>query len=131
MEPVRAPALRQLLAAMGVTAAGCVDPSAFTCTENAQCIDDGTSGACEPGGFCSFLDPACASLRRYGERAAPDLAGKCVDGPPPCQGRGLAAGSAHSCIVDSEDAVWCWGRNWGSELGGDSESARPVRIVGA
>jgi hypothetical protein len=68
-----------------IVAAGCVHPAAaFRCSSSEQCTGGGT---CQPTGFCSFNDPACASAQRYGA-ASGDLSGVCVgsepDVPPPC-----------------------------------------------
>ncbi|MEM6992315.1 MAG: hypothetical protein AAF721_17520 [Myxococcota bacterium] len=48
----------------------------FECSTDPQC---GDGGMCEPIGFCSFADGACESGRRFGGRAASDLAGRCTD----------------------------------------------------
>jgi WD40-like Beta Propeller Repeat len=68
-----------------IVAAGCVHPAAaFRCSSSEQCTG---GGICQPSGFCSFDDPACASAQRYGA-ASGDLSGVCVgsepDAPPPC-----------------------------------------------
>lgn len=53
--------------------------SAFACIDDADCADGGAVGVCEAAGACSFVDDACASGRRYGDRSPADLAGECVD----------------------------------------------------
>ncbi len=63
------------LAGLGVGVA-CGSPSAFACGSHGQC---GPSGTCEPSGYCSFPDADCPSQARYGEYAAPELAGTCVE----------------------------------------------------
>jgi hypothetical protein len=62
-----------------VSVAGCSIPTAFTCTDAAQCTRDGTPGVCEPSGYCSFATSFddCPSGRRYDDSAGPN-AGKCV-----------------------------------------------------
>lgn len=72
-------ALAGLLAACGPTT------EAFTCEGDAQCLDGVRAGACEASGFCSFPDASCPSHKRYGEYAAEDLAGACVDVPAPLE----------------------------------------------
>lgn len=44
----------------------------------------------------------------------------------------LAAGAFHTCILDSDEAAWCWGRGQYGVLGNGSEenSAVPVRVAG-
>lgn len=52
---------------------------AFACEDDDACEGAGQGGLCEPTGFCSLPDDACASGRRYGEYAGDGLAGQCVD----------------------------------------------------
>lgn len=59
-------------------ACGCAPAKTFTCSEDAECRDGDRVGTCEPNHYCSFLDPACPSGRRYGELAASELANECV-----------------------------------------------------
>lgn len=54
---------------------------AFTCEDDADCAGGGAEGMCEAEGACSFVDEACPSGRRYGDRSPGDLAGECVDPP--------------------------------------------------
>lgn len=60
--------------------AGCNRSSEFLCTQDAQCTDGTNAGVCQSTGYCSFPDVACASGQRYGDRAPPELAGRCL--PP-------------------------------------------------
>ena len=32
--------------------------------------------------------------------------------------KSLSAGAAHTCAVDADDAMWCWGSNWWGQLDG-------------
>src|SRR5688572_27531921 len=70
---------RLLLALLLGSAAACVKPRAFSCTDSAEC---GAGGQCEPVGFCSFADTACAGGRRYGDLAGGGLGGVCVGEEP-------------------------------------------------
>lgn len=54
----------------------------FSCDDDTQCRLDGVAGACEPEGWCSFPADDCPSGRRWGEHAARDLAGACIDDVP-------------------------------------------------
>jgi hypothetical protein len=54
--------------------AGC--HRAFHCEDSTEC---GQGGECEPNGSCSFPTGGCPSGRRYGEHAAKDLVGRCVE----------------------------------------------------
>lgn len=77
------------MGAMGITwgvGMGIVLPAAhgcgatvFECSSSADCTDDRMDGTCQPDGWCSFADPACASGQRYGDRAPASIAGECVD----------------------------------------------------
>lgn len=55
--------------------AACRIHETFPCALDEHC---GPSGQCEPAGYCSFPDGACAEGRRYDELAGADLAGRCV-----------------------------------------------------
>lgn len=65
-------------------------PSVYQCAESTQCGD----GVCEPSGFCSFPDDACASGRRYGSFAGDGLGGTCVDSSEGSTGTPPPAGSS-------------------------------------
>lgn len=53
---------------------GCGAP-VFICEDPSEC----PGGTCEPSGFCSFPDDACASGQRYGSHAPASVANECVD----------------------------------------------------
>src|SRR6185436_6164408 len=86
-------------------AAGCVGKGpGFRCAGDGQC---GAGGVCEPLGWCSFADTACASGRRYGEHSGDGVGGTCVvrgetpdaappaaDGAAPDSGAGADAGAS-------------------------------------
>lgn len=61
--------------ALALALAGCGGAELFVCTDDASC----SGGTCQPSGFCSFDDPACASGQRYGAHAPAQLAGRCTD----------------------------------------------------
>jgi hypothetical protein len=54
---------------------GCLRPTEFQCSDSTQC----GGGMCQPVGYCSFEDSACASGQRFGESAG-NYAGQCTDG---------------------------------------------------
>lgn len=62
-----------LIVLLGVV--GCSSDSLFRCADDSVCSD---GGICEPQGYCSFPDDACASGRRFGELADAGLANACV-----------------------------------------------------
>jgi hypothetical protein len=69
--------------------------SAFACLSDDQCSRDGEAGACQPNGYCSFPDDACASGQRFGELAGKGLAGMCV---PPTDDGGT---DTHDDVADT------------------------------
>jgi hypothetical protein len=72
--------MRALFALVLVGAACAPDlPSSYACMSSSQCVYRGAQGTCEPSGFCSFPDAACAGAqRRYGDFASAQLANTCV-----------------------------------------------------
>ncbi len=60
-------------------ATSCTNVSTFICAESTDCMDGSFSGTCQPNGYCSFDDDDCPSGQRYGDLAAGDLAGQCVE----------------------------------------------------
>jgi hypothetical protein len=65
----------------------------FSCDDDEQCRQGGVQGACEPNGWCSFPANGCPSGRRYGEHAAEDLVGECVEpGGDTAAGTGTSTG---------------------------------------
>ena len=75
-----------LLALLG--ASGCLPHSDYRCTTSAEC---GSTGTCEPVGFCSFPDTSCSGGNRFGTGAgsyenqcvgAAMTDGGVVDSPP-------------------------------------------------
>jgi hypothetical protein len=62
--------------------AACNGSTTFDCATSSQCRSGALTGVCEPSGFCSFGDSACASGSRYDSSAGDDLAGQCVPVPP-------------------------------------------------
>ena len=54
----------------------------YSCSSDDQCTNGATPGTCQlETGWCSFEDPDCPSMQRYGALAAKSLANTCV--PPP------------------------------------------------
>lgn len=87
------------LALCGVGGFACIRFPAFACQDSQQCALSGLSGSCEDSGYCSFPDTECASGRRYGDEAPPELANTCVDGDVATGGTTMATttgGSATS-----------------------------------
>src|SRR5690242_11764591 len=91
------------LAFAALTGSGCLRDIKFICFSDDQC-DGEAGGTCEPVGYCSFPDFACAPpSRRYGSLAGKDYAGKCVGEhyiPPD-------AGIDAAVPIDSPIAAWC------------------------
>ncbi|MEM1030561.1 MAG: hypothetical protein AAGN82_09435 [Myxococcota bacterium] len=85
----------------------------FACARDEQCVDGNAAGRCEPEGYCSFPDPACATKRRYGIHAVPSLSEQCV---AQCIDQ-VVLGDAHGCLRKSDGTVMCWGTNDAGQLG--------------
>ena len=72
---------------------------------------------------------------QLGAQVLTDLMGE-VSSPVQVEGDhlfyGIAAGFAHTCAVDEDDEVWCWGSNQSGQLGtGDiDDRRRPERTLG-
>ena len=66
--------MRALILALALAAVGCKS-LAYQCATDSEC---GAGGRCEASSFCSFVDPACGSGRRYGEWAGNSLGNECV-----------------------------------------------------
>lgn len=56
---------RLAMLALVVASAGCLRTTEFKCAQDTDC--SATGAVCEPTGYCSFTDPACAMGRRYGD----------------------------------------------------------------
>jgi hypothetical protein len=56
-----------LILIVAASAAGCLRTTQFHCGSNADCVKAGAQGTCESIGYCSFLDPSCASGQRFGD----------------------------------------------------------------
>ncbi len=85
----------------------------FWCSNDADCVHDGTQGACERSKHCSFPDQECPGNRRYGGLAPSGLAGGCV---PNCI-KDVSLGAAHSCALLESGQVQCWGAAGAGRLG--------------
>lgn len=64
-----------VVALLALALAACRIHDPFSCALDEHC---GPSGRCEPVGYCSFPDDACAGGRRYDELAGGDLGGRCL-----------------------------------------------------
>lgn len=90
----------------------------FACSEDTQCHLGGRAGFCEATGECSFSDDACASLRRYGDHASLEHAGRCV--PPD----GVAEGESTdaSITAGSSSSTGSASGSSTTEVGGSSST---------
>lgn len=62
-------------------AVGCLDPLAYPCTTDNQCVAEGKDGSCHPTlKWCVYDDGDCDSGKRFGPAAGDGLAGDCVTG---------------------------------------------------
>ena len=115
---------------LGVLCCGCIAQRGFPCEQRSDCVLGGEKGWCEqPVGYCSYPDEACQSKRRFEGMAGEGMAGECVPGGESgtggelgCDWDSVYAGELHSCALDGDGAVWCWGANIEGQLGIDSTS---------
>jgi hypothetical protein len=119
-------------------ACGCITQRGYACDEDRECVLDDVDGRCELQGWCSYPDDECPGGWRFESLAKDDLAGRCVDPPTgcdamPCAAERLVVGDTHSCVIDSEGRLWCWGSNVFGQLGRDSTAPAercPAPVVG-
>lgn len=83
------------LLVVDAAAGACSPAGAFACEGDQAC----SAGVCQPVGFCSFPDDACASGQRYGAHAGDGLAGLCVGEEPGSS----SAATGDDGIVDGDD----------------------------
>jgi hypothetical protein len=94
----------------------------FTCDADGQCAGLGVDGVCEAEGFCSFPDGGCPSGRRFGEHAAADLIGACVD-EPAASTSGTTSSSTTSTSSETTTAVDSGGSTTTGSAAEDSGSS--------
>ncbi len=78
----------------------CSGSGTFVCESDEQCRTSGDDGLCQPTGYCSFPDGACASGQRYGSAAPGTIAGECVD---PAGSTGAASRGGSTTMVQTGD----------------------------
>ena len=77
----------------------------------------------------SGVDPLLRRQRRRPARRRADAADGYVDatlGATPVTARSVTAGAAHTCALDADGRVWCWGRGDEGQLGDGARSDRPA-----
>jgi hypothetical protein len=63
----------------GAPVVGACGGALFACENADECAGAGAGARCEPDGWCSVVDDACPSGRRYGEHSGDGKAGACVE----------------------------------------------------
>jgi len=113
-----------VVVAAGLAAACYSPPSTARC--EVQCA--AASEACPEGlscvaGYCMAPGDtgSCDGAIDAGADAPPDGA------PPGAALSGLAAGAFHTCGIDAERQLWCWGENSRGQLGVAVDASVPVR----
>ncbi len=109
---------------------GC-SPAAFECQSNQTCVHDGVQGMCEVDGYCSFPDDSCGgTMRRYGP-SSPE-SGTCVKTTSASCVAELSLGAQHSCALETDGSVWCWGSNAAGQLGlpASADPSAPRKVDG-
>jgi hypothetical protein len=96
------PAPRAAIVLLALAACRITEP--FPCALDEHC---GPGGRCEPAGYCSFPDPACADGRRYDELAGGGVAGQCVASPTcPASYTATIPGTGSRYRVVTQPASW-------------------------
>jgi alpha-tubulin suppressor-like RCC1 family protein len=116
---------RSSLIVVAMLVVGCYSPpGAGNC--EVQCAAG--SEACPEGltchqGFCARPGetPTCGPTDAAAD--APDDGGN----PPGAALSGLAAGGAHTCGIDADRRLWCWGNNTEQQLSVAVDPAQPIR----
>ncbi|MFO0556510.1 MAG: hypothetical protein U0269_00695 [Polyangiales bacterium] len=99
-------AVQVLSATLATTAAGARHACAFdTANTTLRCWGDNTDGQLGDGTTLVRPSPVAVAL------------------PAGVLPKKIAAGRGHTCMVDTNDALWCWGRNAEGQLGIGSRSA--------
>lgn len=89
--------------ALAAASTGCLRHAEFQCSRDGEC---GTGGVCEPIGYCSVPDPACAGTgRSFSDSAGGGLSNACVPGEKP--GPGLDAGVDIDAAIDGPLIAGC------------------------
>ena len=106
-------------------ACGCIGERGYPCDDDHLCELADAEGRCEPEGWCSYPDDECPGGFRFEPSAGDGLGGQCVDAPTscedtPCAAQRIVVGDEHSCVVDLDGHMWCWGSNVFGQLGRDS-----------
>jgi len=101
--------------ALAIASGGCLRTTAFHCSSNMDC---GATGTCELVGFCSFVDPSCASGRRFGDLSLgfsnvcvgdPSLVDAATQDTSPGDGPRDAPSTVAFCDAAGEPTlVGCW-----------------------
>lgn len=87
-------------------------------------------GACVEPASSGTAGSTAASSSSGGDTESPSTAGSTTTGQPACDGHGcgwtsVESGALHTCAVDGNGAVWCWGLGPNGELGtGDNPDFR-------
>ena len=97
--------MRALLYLLVLVNAACLRKTEFNCSDDASC---GAGGRCESTGFCSFVDPGCASGRVY-DSSAGSYAGECTSGGQPNPDGGIDARITDGSMTDTPLPAGCPG----------------------
>jgi hypothetical protein len=118
-------------AAVGMLALGlvaCGGTATFDCATSSQCRNGTASGVCEPNGFCSFSDTACASGSRYDPSAGDDLGGQCVPAPElDSDGDGVPDSMDNCAMVRNTDQLDSDGDHRGDACDNCPNAANPTQ----
>ncbi len=111
-------------AAFALALAGCYDPRLGACAVSCATSADCPGALSCAQGRCVAEGQSCPGDDGGGDGDAADAE------VPLTAWRFVAAGADHTCAIDGDGALWCWGRNDARQLGvaSPARSGDPVRV---
>ena len=117
---------------LGSSGAGSASPRKVVGVSGAVALAAGADHTCA---LLGGGDVVCWGANDAGQLGTGQTGAAALAGDPVTSLSGvtaLAAGDRHSCAIDSDDSVWCWGDNSVSQVldGAAAQVATPVEVTG-